>query len=305
MKKALGSIVVAFSEMLRWQNIKITLTIGILVTLIWGVIAYISWDYLILLSSHILEYIPFSMIRANGAKMLSIFLWFQLVLITFALVYAFFGNFILRAVDKERYSSFTFVTISISAIIWTIVWFFSGDYIYKEFLKLLTWLPFETIEKGVSFLIALYIIYSAIIVTLLVVTSILSEPLIKRVRAEHFKESEVVKTNILASIKYTIKDTLIFIVLSIIAFPLIFVPVVNILVQTLLWIWLYKDTISHDSLYLSSKNADTNILKEHKVAIYFISFIAVLLNFIPVLNIFSPFIAEVAMYHYIKGVDDD
>ena len=305
MKDAIHSLIVAFSEILKWENIKIVLLSGILATLIWSIIGYLIWDYLIVLSSHILEYIPFSMVRSNGAKMLSFFLWFELVLITFALIYAFFGNFILRSVNKNRYSYFTFVTIAISAIFWAIIWFFAGEYIYKEFLKLLTWLPFETIEKGVSFLIALYIIYSAIIVTLLFITSIFSEPLIKRVRATHFKEDEPIKTNIFASVRYTIKDTFIFLGMSIVAFPLIFIPFINILVQIFLWIWLYKDTISHDALYLSSKEPDTIVLKEHKFAIYFINFIAVLLNFIPVINVFSPFLAEVASYHYIRGVKND
>ena len=303
MKRAIHSLILAFSELRKWQNIKIILLSGVLTTVIWSIIGYFSWDYLVDFSSHILEYIPFSMIRANGAKMLSFFLWFELVLITFALIYAFFGNFILRSVKKERYSSFTFITIALSAIFWAVVWFFSGDFIYRQFLKLLTWLPFETIEKGVSFLIALYIIYAAIIVTLLVFTSILSEPLIKGIRARDFKENEVVKTNIFASIRYTIKDSLIFIFLSILAFPLIFVPILNLLVQVVLWIWLYKDTISHDGLYLSSKNPDPNLLKEHRLPIYFISFVSVLLNFLPVLNIFSPFLAEIAIYYYIKGVD--
>ena len=305
MRDAVHSIIVAFSEILRWQSIKVILISGILVTAFWVGVGFLSWDFLISFSSKIIEYVPFTMVRANGAKMLSIFLWFQLVLVTFALIYAFFGNFILRAMDKQSYSKFTLITIAVSAFFWMVVWFFAGDLIYKEFLKLLTWLPFETIEKGVAFLIALYIIYSAIIVTLLFIASIFSEPLIKMVRARHFMEHEVVKANIFASIKYTIKDSIIFIGLSILAFPLIFVPVLNLLVQVLLWIWLYKDTISHDALYLSSKKPNEAILKEHKMAIYFISFVAVLFNFLPVLNIFSPFFAEIAMYYYIKGVLND
>ena len=301
MRDAIHSIVVAFSEILKWQSIKIALLSGIIVTAFWAGVGYLSWDFLVNLSSHIIEYVPFSMVRANGAKMLSLFLWFQLVLVTFALIYAFFGSFILRAMDKQSYSKFTFITIAISAVVWSIVWFFAGDMIYKEFLKLLTWLPFETIEKGVAFLIALYIIYNAIIVTLLFIASIFSEPLIKMVRARHFMEHEVVKTNIFASLKYTIKDSLIFLALSIVAFPLLFVPIVNIFVQILLWIWLYKDTISHDALYLTSKKPTVAILKEHKGAIYFISFVAVLFNFLPVLNIFSPIFGEIAIYYYIKN----
>ena len=96
MRDAIHSIVVAFSEILKWQSIKIALLSGIIVTAFWAGVGYLSWDFLINLSSHIIEYVPFSMVRANGAKMLSIFLWFQLVLVTFALIYAFFGSFITK-----------------------------------------------------------------------------------------------------------------------------------------------------------------------------------------------------------------
>ncbi len=305
MKDILFAIVAAFKEILRWKTLKYVLVSGIVAIILWIGIGFAIWDYLIAFSTKILEYIPFAMVRSNGARMISAFIWFQLVLVVFALVYIILGNFLLRVVQKESYNKITFLTLLFIAIFWVAVWALVGDYIHKELLILLTWLPFETVEKGVSAFIALYILYSGLIVTLLFIASIFSEPLIRMIRARELMEHEVVKTNIFASIKYTLKDSIIFVGLSILAFPLIFVPIINLLVQVLLWIWLYKDTISHDALYLSSKRPNEEVLKEHKVAIYLISLIAVLFNFLPVLNIFSPFFAEIAMYYYIKGVEDE
>jgi len=233
---------------------------------------------------------------------ISTFLWFQLVLITFAIIYAFFGNIILKKVSKERYSSFSFITVAISALFWSIVWLIAGDSIYQEFLKLLNLLPFETIEKGIATLIGLYIIYNAIIVTMLFIASIFSEPLIKSIREKHFGEDDIVKENTFASIRYTIKDTLIFLALSVVAFPLLFIPVINLLVQIALWIWLVKDTLSFDALSMVSKDIEKNLIKEHKVGVYFISFVTVLFNFLPIFNIFGPFFGEIAMYHYFKNI---
>lgn len=90
MKNMIHAVIVAFSEILRWETIKVVLLSGILVTAFWVGVGFMLWDQLMAISAKILEFVPFSMIRANGAWMLSAFLWFQLVLITFALIYAFF-----------------------------------------------------------------------------------------------------------------------------------------------------------------------------------------------------------------------
>ena len=302
MSNVMSSIIVGFKEILSWNTIKHVLLSGIFVVAIWIGIGYLMWNPLINLSSHIIELVPFSMVRSNGAWMLSSFLWLQLVLLTFALIYAFFGNIILRSVSQDRYSAFSIYTIVASAIFWGIVWYFKGDFIYAEFLKLLTWLPFETVEKGIAFLIGFYVIYNGIIVTMLFITSLFSEPIIIGVEKKHFEGKEVMRDNLFKSIGYTIKDTLIFIVASIIAFPLLFIPIVNIVVQVILWAWLIKDTISYDALALTREKVDKSEVKEHRFSVWFISLIASLFNFVPLLNLFSPYFGEIAMFHYFKSI---
>ncbi len=302
MNRVFNSVIVGFKEILTWHTIKYVLLSGILVVALWVVIGFIAWDGIINVSSHIIELVPFAMVRSNGAWMLSSFLWLQMVLLTFALVYAFFGNIILRSVSQDRYSAISIFTILVSAIFWAVVWYFEGDYIYSQFLRLLTWLPFETVEKGVAFLIAFYIIYNGIIVTMLFITSLFSEPLVTVIEKKHFKGRVIVRDNIFRSIGYTIRDSVIFLIVSILAFPLLFIPVVNIFVQVLLWIWLIKDTISYDALSLTREKVDGAELKEHRVAVWFISFIAALFNFVPLLNLFSPYFGEIAMFHYFKSL---
>jgi hypothetical protein len=296
------AIIFGFKEILTWNTMKYALISGLLVTALWVGIGFLVWDDLIALSSRILELVPFSMIRSNGAWMLSTFLWFQLVLLTFALIFAFFGNLVLRSVSKEKYTSFSVWVFIGSAVFWSIIWFFKGDYIYHQFLQLLTWLPFETVEKGIAFLIGFYLIYNAIIVTMVFVASIFSEPLIDSVEKRHFQEDEVVRDHIFSSIGYTIKDSFIFIVVSLIAFPLLFIPVLNILVQIGLWIWLVKDTMSYDAAALVYEKVDKEEVRRHQFAIWMISFATVLFNFIPVFNVFGPFFGVISMFHYLKSI---
>ncbi len=303
MKNTMQAIFFGFREILTWHTMKYALAIGIIVTGLWIGIGIVLWDSIVGLSSHVLGWVPFSMVRSNGASMLSAFVWLQLILLTFALIFAFFGNFILRSVSKEKYTSFSLWVAMGSALFWSIVWYFKGDYIYAQFLQLLTWLPFETIEKGIAFLIGFYIIYNAIIVTMLFIASVFSEPLIASVEKRHFEDDGVLRDHIFSSVSYTIKDSLIFLLVSLLAFPLLFIPVVNIFVQVVLWTWLVKDTVGYDALALASNKVEKEKLKEHRVAVWFISFVTILFNFVPILNLFGPFFGEITMFHYIKDLE--
>ncbi len=301
MKNILHAVIFSFKEILTWNTMKYALISGTIISAIWIGIGVLVWDNLISISSHILGWIPFSMVRSNGAWMLSTFLWLQLILLTFALIFVFAGNLILRVVSKDRYSSFSLWVALGSTLFWSTVWFFNGEYIYAQFLKLLTWLPFETIEKGIAFLIGFYIIYNAIIVSMVFISSLFSEPLLRNIERKYFKESEVKRDHIFSSITYTLKDSFIFLVLSIVAFPLLFVPIINIFTQIALWIWLTKDTMGYDAITLTSSKVTKEKLKEHRKALWFISFITVLFNFIPILNLFGPFFGEISMFHYFKN----
>ncbi len=301
MKNILHAVIFSFKEILTWNTMKYALISGTIISAIWIGIGVLVWDNLISISSHILGWIPFSMVRSNGAWMLSTFLWLQLILLTFALIFVFAGNLILRVVSKDRYSSFSLWVALGSTLFWSTVWFFNGEYIYAQFLKLLTWLPFETIEKGIAFLIGFYIIYNAIIVSMVFISSLFSEPLLRNIERKYFKDSEVKRDHLFSSITYTLKDSFIFLVLSIVAFPLLFVPIINIFTQIALWIWLTKDTMGYDAITLTSSKVTKEKLKEHRKALWFISFITVLFNFIPILNLFGPFFGEISMFHYFKN----
>jgi len=302
MKNAMKAVIFGFNEILKWNTMLYALVSGFLITVVWIGIGVYFWDGLVLLSSRVLELVPFSMVRSNGAWMLSTFLWLQVVLLTFAFIFVFFGNIILRSVSKERYTSFSLLVAGGSAFFWAIVWYFKSDYIYQQFLKLLTWLPFETIEKGVAFLIGFYLIYNAIIVTLLFVTSLFSEPLLVSVEERHFKKDEVVRDHLFRVVGYTIKDSFIFLLVSLIALPLLFIPLLNIFVQIALWIWLIKDTITYDAAALSYEKVDKEALREHRVALWFISLVTALFNFIPVLHLVGPYFGEISMFHYLKSI---
>ncbi len=299
----IDSIVFAFKEILNFKTMKFALISGILVTAFWILVAYMFWGNIISFTAVFLDLVPFSMIRSNGAWMLSSFLWFNLVLITSTLIFAFFGNIILNSVSKAKYSSFSIIIAILSALFWAVVWFFKGASIYAQFLQLMTWLPFETIEKGMSNLIGAYFVYSLIIVSIVFVVSAFSQPFLKSINEKYYPYDKIIEDNEIKSIKYTIKDTAIFILASIILFPLFFIPVVNFIIQVSLWVWLMKDTYVYDSASLLIKDEDVDKLKEHKKAFFGLAIISSLFNFIPVFNVFGPVFGELSMFYYLKNIN--
>ncbi|WP_457743685.1 EI24 domain-containing protein, partial [Sulfurimonas sp.] len=242
MQDVIESIIFGFSEILHYKTMKLALAIGSVVVLVWGIFGYLMWNSLIGFASYFIDLVPFSLLRSNGAWMLSSFLWFSLVIVTFAVISAFFGTYILEKVSKEKYSSFSVLIVFGSAVLWALVWFFDGDYIHSQFLKLLNWLPFETVQASLAYLLGLYFIYSAIIVSMLFVTSFFSETLLKEINEKNFPYEPLLDENEVQESENRAKDIMIYMVVSIVAFPLLFIPILNFLIQIVLWIWLIKDT---------------------------------------------------------------
>ena len=304
MQDFMDAVIFGFKEILRAKTMKFAMTSGLIISFIWIVIGAFFWDGIVSLSSSVLSLVPFSLIRSNGAWMLSTFLWLQAVLITFALIFAFLGNLIVQKVEREKYASLSLLIGLLSAAFWSVVWFYEGGYIYSQFLKLLTWLPFETIEKGLSYLIGFYIIYTGIVVTIIFVTSAYSTAFLQRVKERHFPYDRMYDDFEYKTIKQTIKDTAIFTAASIISFPLLFIPIVNFIILVGLWIWLMKDTLACDTAAFVFGEVDKEKLKEYKGAIWGIALIGSLFNFIPVFNVFGPYFTELAMFYYFKEKRD-
>ncbi len=212
---------------------------------------------------------------------------------------------ILEKVSKEKYSSFSLLVVFVSAAFWSLVWFFKGSYIHTQFLKLLNWLPFETVEASLAYLLGLYFIYTAIIVTMLLVTSFFSQSLLEDIRDKHFPYEPLLEEDEVKVSENRLLDILIYVVISIVSFPLLFIPVVNFVLQMGLWIWLIKDTFVNDSMALVIPKEKRDKLSEYKSGFITISAVTALFNFLPVFNIFGPFFGEIAMFYYLKEIQKE
>lgn len=295
------SILFGFKEILNYHTMKLVLLIGLTVSVVWSLIGYFLWDGLVGISSSVIDLVPFSMIRSNSAWMLTSLLWFILVITTFSLILIFFGNMILEKVSKEKYSAFSLSIAFGSALFWGVVGFFNADTLHVKLSQLLNWLPFETVQSSLAYLLAFYFIYSAIIVTMLLTTSFFSESLLTQVSRKHFPyDGDLLEENELETSENRLKDLGIYTIVSLLSFPLLFIPLLNFIIQITLWVWLIKDTFVKDTTALLISQEKQEQLKENKKGFFIISGVTALFNFLPLFNLFGPFFGEISMFYYMK-----
>ncbi len=291
------ALIESFQTITKRNIAKFALLSGIGLALVWAIIGFFIWHPLIDFTAHLLDFVPFALIKDNGIWMFSSVIFIQVIFISFAFIIIIANSAIIKDSKKQKYPLYI-LSIAFSIIFfWTIVWYANHTSIHIALAKILTWFPFKTIEQSVSYIFAIYILYSLFIISLLFFVSFFSKKILNIGLNYNVNKNFEFKI-----IKRTIKDSLIYLIASIVFFPLLFIPIVNFFIQILVWIWLSKDTITFDiGTIFYDKEIIKNIKQQHRFAIWFIIFTASFLNLIPLLNIFSPYFGEFAMYYYFEG----
>ncbi len=295
-------LIKSIRDILSWPVLRLSLGVGIPLFLLWVGIGFLFWKPVTGLTAEIISWIPFSIVRANGAFVLAFFLWFQAVLVTFALIIAFFNVPLVKYVKQNRYETVIVSLVFIISIFWTLIAFYYWGDIYSAIIKLLNWLPFQTVDEGISWFLAVYIFYNGFIISLFLIILFYREPFLRALREKDYEDYNIKELSLKTGfVSKAFKDVITFILLSIILFPLFFVPVVNILIQIFLWAWLIKDSLflSVASLYCEEQGVEK--IKNHKYYLWTIAILAAVLNFVPVVNILSPFFAEIMFFHLIMS----
>jgi hypothetical protein len=289
-------------EVLRWRTTVMIVIFASISILIWAVVGQLYWPQFLAFSDRLVEWVPFAMLRSNGAWMLSTFLWMQAIMFTVALLSLLLTVTLYRNLPKRDFTRAAGWLLAGATLFWTAVWLFKGEALYRHVLHLLSILPFDTVENGVSFLIILYFLYNAAIITMLFFTSLYSPLLLRRFREEVYPDESIRTEAELRATGYTIRDTLLFIAASLVLLPLLFVPVINIFIQLFLWVWLYKDTFTYDVGALFYTSEELRPIKKGNKTLWFIAAVTALFNFFPLLNFAGPFVGEVMMFRYLADL---
>lgn len=302
MRELLNSFFAGIDEVLRWRTMLAILVFAAISTGIWTIVGYLFLPQLVAFTDKLVDWLPFAMLRSNGAWMLSTFIWLQAIMVTIALLSLLLTVTVYRQLPKEKYTIAAVLTVLGATGLWTVIWFFKGDLIYHLVLEWITTLPFDTVENGVSYLLMVYILYNAVIITMTFFVSLYSPVLLRRARENHYPFESIHTEAQMRSFGYTLRDTIIFLTASLLLMPLLFIPVLNVFVQLLLWVWLVKDTFTYDVGALFYTKDELHRVKRYNGMLWAIAGVTALFNFFPLINFAGPFVGEVMMFHYLVGL---
>jgi len=257
------------------------------------------WDKIILISNFLISWVPFSVLKLNGAFFILFFLWFISVVVSFAFVTALLGPLFLNRLKERGYYFYVVISIAFFAVFYAFLFINNWDFINTELQKLLTLLPFDTVSKAVGSIVAVYIFYNLFILTLFMVIFLFAKPFLEAIRELEYGEVDINIEDKFALKRVVLKDVLMFLILFAVLFPLFFIPVINIGVQLFLWTKLYHDSFLYFVCNEYCSNAEFEELKQHKIKTIIIALLAASFNFLPIVNFFAPFFAIIMFFHCI------
>ncbi len=294
-------IVRTIRDMLSLSTIKLALMTAVPLFFIWVGIGWLLWEPLVNFTTQIITWVPFSIVRANGAFVITFMLWFIAVLVSYAIFIGLFSAFILGGKKESRFEAINFTLIFIFSIFWAgVIMIFWPDINY-QIQRFLTILPFDTVAKGIAWILAFYILYNLFLITEYFVVFLFREPFLKALAEKYAGELDITPRDISgARTYYTLyKDIFWFFIASILILPILFIPIANFLAVWFVWAWLYKESAFIGVCSLLCTKEEYMRLKEHKAYLVVASLSAALLNFIPIINVFTPFFIMDLYFHWV------
>ena len=188
----------------------------------------------------------------------------------------------------------TLISLLVTAIaIWLVNDILTG--FIKEYLS---WIPWEWLQTSGAAVATVAIAYMIFILIHAVVTSLMIEPLLIKLAKKEYPDIPVAgSADISTSVLLSLKAGILFLLLFLFTFPIIFIPLIGAVWMLWLWSILIKEPTLYDvsSLFIKEKTK----IKEKKKGTIVLAMIASGLNYIPVLNIFSPVFAQILFLHHI------
>ncbi len=191
-----------------------------------------------------------------------------------------------------------------SIFLWIIILWFSWDLYEGMIAAYIQKIPFvggwEWFQSSGAALAAVVVGYMLIIITVSILTSLFSEPLLIKLAQKHYPGQPAVGTpSVTTSVYLSIKAGIVSLLLFLFTFPLIFVPILGQVWMLWLWSILIKEPNTYDvgALFITDKQ----VLNMQKQKAWLTAMIASLFNYIPLLNIFAPLFGQIMFLHQILG----
>ena len=261
-------------------------------TVFWGIVIFLTWNSMISFTQKLLLWVPFDFIRYSGSYLIFTLLWIQIILITFGIIFYIFNRFIEKYLEKTHSRYFTLIIGSFIVISYTFLFLYYTHSLLLYISHFIKILPFQSVEELISIFLAILFYYMFFSVSVSLTFTFMGINILKNLSYEEYPNIKTVTVQKSTILYYALRDLSIFIIISLICYPLLLIPWINIFTMLFLWTYVIKDTYYHTVKNLF--NLDDLDKKEK----YLLAFLATILNFIPLLNIYTPAFGLILFYHY-------
>jgi len=209
----------------------------------------------------------------------------------------------LKDLFNKKIFFISLIPVIVAAIFWGIVFFIFHNEITNLIISLVKHIPFVSdggwIVTIVETIGGIFIYYELIILTSIMLVGVVADKIVEEINLKDYNLEQKGSSTITESIKISLKQNLIFIVLFVILLPTMFIPLVNILVNIVLWMILIQTPMFYDSLAIIATKDEFNILKKKDIfKTKLITFLSVLLFLIPIFGLFVYIIQLLIFTHY-------
>lgn len=177
-----------------------------------------------------------------------------------------------------------------AGLFWGGVFYLFAEQIDALLVGWLSRLPLVNTEwavDAVELLGGLLVFYQLMIATAVMIVGLIADGVVDRVNARRYHLQKTGFGTLSGSIWTSLRSNLVFILLFILFLPLVFVPIVNIVVQLWLWMLLIRKPLYYDSLAMYASRAEyTGLMHSERGRNFMLTLGAASLFLIPLVGVF-------------------
>ena len=286
------SVILAIQDLKNNEIQKKAIINGIFWAVIWGAVLFFTWDTMTSFTKKLLLWFPFTFINYSGSYLIFTILWIQAILITFGITFYIFNKFIEKYLEKTHSQYFTLIIGIVIVLFYTFLFLYYKHSFLLYISHFIKTLPFQSIQELLSIFLALLFYYMLFSVSISLTFTFLGINILKKLAFEEYPNLQTANIKKNKIFFYFFRDLSIFIIISLLCYPLFLIPWINIITMFFLWTYVIKDTY-----YYSVKNL-FNLDDLNNKEKYILSFLSAILNFIPIINIYSSAFGMLLFYHY-------
>jgi len=192
--------------------------------------------------------------------------------------------------DKEILFA-SLIPIIVAALFWGIVFFIFHTQINSFFAYIADHIPFISDSNWIKNIIetigGIFIYYELLIITSVMIVGIIADKIVDKINKKYYNLEKKGFGTLFGSLSISLKQNIIFILLFLVLIPAMFIPMLNILANLILWTILIKEPMYYDSIAMyATKDEYKQLQKNNKLKIIIIAFLSASLFLVPLFGVF-------------------